>query len=371
MLCGDVMLGRGIDQILRYPSDPRIYERYVKSADVYVTLAEEKSGPIPRGVSAFYVWGDAIAAFEHEAIDHYIINLETAVTGASVPAPKGINYRLNPRNSDVIKALRTDCCVLANNHVLDWEQDGLIETLDTLRRLPVAIAGAGVNDAEAAAPAILAGKGGNRVLVFAFATPTSGVPPSWAAGLQRPGVNLLPDLELHRVSDVAARISATKEQGDVAIASIHWGGNWGYDIPEEQIDFAHALVDQANVDIVHGHSSHHPKAFEVWHDKLILYGCGDFLNDYEGIGHYRAFRDELVLAYVVEIDERHGGKLTGLTMIPFLIRRFRLNLPERFDLDWLCETLNRECGRFGLRVTVDAETLRTPKLLMRINAAPE
>jgi poly-gamma-glutamate capsule biosynthesis protein CapA/YwtB (metallophosphatase superfamily) len=358
MLCGDVMLGRGIDQILRHPSDPRIYERDVQSADVYVELAEAKCGPIPRGVGVSYVWGDAIAALEHEAIDFSIVNLETAVTAVLSAVPKGINYRLNPRNADVIKAFSIDCCVLANNHVLDWTQDGLIETLNALRRLPVATAGAGANAAEAAAPALLARKGRGRVFVFAFATPTSGVPPSWGAGPHHPGVNLLPDLELYRVTDVRAKVSAVKKKGDIAIASIHWGGNWGHGIPEEQIKFAHALIDEANIDIVHGHSSHHPKAIEIWHDKLILYGCGDFLNDYEGIVHDRSFCDGLVLAYMAEIDEKHGGKLIGFTMLPFCIHKFRLNLPKLSDVERLSEMLNRECGRFGLRVNKDARKLK-------------
>ena len=74
------------------------------------------------------------------------------------------------------------------------------------------------------------------------------------------------------------------------VASVHWGSNWGYDIPREQTVFAHRLIDEAGVDIIHGHSSHHVRAIEVYKDRLILYGCGDFLNDYEGISGYEEFR---------------------------------------------------------------------------------
>jgi poly-gamma-glutamate synthesis protein (capsule biosynthesis protein) len=357
MLTGDVMLGRGIDQILPHPSEPRLYERYVQSAEDYVRLAEEKNGPIPRGVEASYVWGDAIGASEREGVDLRIINLETAITTAATPACKGINYRMSPCNAQVITAFGTDCCVLANNHVLDWEQDGLVETLATLRELRVSFAGAGVDAAQAEAPGVLV-CGRSRVLVFAFATPSSGVPPNWAADPRCPGVNLLPDLHPDRVATVAEHVMASKEQGDCAIASIHWGGNWGYEIPEEQIAFAHGLIDEAGIDIVHGHSSHHPKAIEIWKERLILYGCGDFLNDYEGIGHNRSYRDELVLAYVAEIEEEHGGKLAGLALLPFHIRRFQLKQSAPSEVDWLFDMLSRECGRFGLRVRTDGEKLR-------------
>ena len=125
------------------------------------------------------------------------------------------------------------------------------------------------------------------------------------------------------------------------MASIHWGGNWGYEIPQEQIAFAHWLVEACNVDIVHGHSSHHVKGIEVYRGKLILYGCGDFIDDYEGITGYEEFRDDLVLMYfpTIRIDD---GMLVSLEMVPLQIRNMRLNRASRADAEWLASTLNRE-----------------------------
>jgi Putative enzyme of poly-gamma-glutamate biosynthesis (capsule formation) len=81
-----------------------------------------------------------------------------------------------------------------------------------------------------------------------------------------------------------------KQQGDIVVASIHWGGNWDYKVPREQREFAHKLIDEAGVDVIHGHSSHHIKGIEVYRGKLIMYGCSDLLNDYEGIsGLYEDF----------------------------------------------------------------------------------
>src|SRR4051812_41512704 len=61
VLGGDVMLGRGVDQILPHPSSPEIFEDYIRDARDYVTLAERRNGRIPRSVPFDYPWGDALA----------------------------------------------------------------------------------------------------------------------------------------------------------------------------------------------------------------------------------------------------------------------------------------------------------------------
>ncbi|HIC81435.1 MAG TPA: poly-gamma-glutamate biosynthesis protein, partial [Kiloniellaceae bacterium] len=191
-LCGDVMTGRGIDQVLPHPVHPRLYEPYVRSAVDYVTLAERENGPIPRGVAFDYVWGDALTELGRIAPDLRIINLETAVTTSETPWPrKGIHYRMHPRNIPCLNAAGIDACVLANNHVLDWGRAGLEETLTTLRQAGVETVGAGGDLASASAPRVLGFSGGGRLLVYACAHPSSGVPPGWEAGAGRPGVSLL------------------------------------------------------------------------------------------------------------------------------------------------------------------------------------
>jgi poly-gamma-glutamate synthesis protein (capsule biosynthesis protein) len=144
-------------------------------------------------------------------------------------------------------------------------------------------------------------------------------------------------------------ILAEKRTGDIAIASVHWGSNWGYDIPNEHRRFAHALIDDAGIDIIHGHSSHHPMAIEVYNGRPILYGCGDFLDDYEGIPGYEAFRDDLVLMYF-PVLRASTGQLVRFEMVPLQLCRFRLNHPSGADRSWLHGVLDRECRRFGHHV---------------------
>jgi hypothetical protein len=98
-LCGDVMTGRGIDQILPHPGKPQIFEPYMRSAAGYVELAERATGPIRRPVEFTYIWGDALAELERVRPNVRIINLETAVTASEDARPdKGIHYRMHPAN---------------------------------------------------------------------------------------------------------------------------------------------------------------------------------------------------------------------------------------------------------------------------------
>jgi poly-gamma-glutamate synthesis protein (capsule biosynthesis protein) len=351
-MCGDVMTGRGIDQILPHPGDPTIHESYMKSARGYIDIAEEVNGPIDCPVSFSYIWGDALEELDRVAPDVRIINLETSVTKSNdYWKGKGINYRMHPENISSLTAVKIDVCSLANNHVLDWGYSGLFETLATLKKVKINISGAGRNLLEAQAPAIIKVPGKGRVIVFAFGLGTSGVPSSWGAADKRPGVNLLRDLSDKSIFDIQEKIRKVKRRGDIVVVSLHWGSNWGYGIPREHTVFAHRLIDEADADIIHGHSSHHVRAIEVYKDKLILYGCGDFLNDYEGISGYEEFRADLSLMYFATVDPS-TGKLLALQMTPTRIRRFKVILASNIDTPWLRDTLNREGTTFGTKVKV-------------------
>jgi poly-gamma-glutamate capsule biosynthesis protein CapA/YwtB (metallophosphatase superfamily) len=346
-LSGDVMLGRGIDQVLPHPGNPTLYEPYVGNARGYVELAEEASGPIAQPVSFAYVWGDALHELERMVPDLRIINLETSITTSNSHwKTKEIHYKINPANVRCITAARIDCCALANNHVLDWEYTGLAETLETLKKANVKSAGAGMNLKEAEAPAVMEVAGKGRVVVLAMGSVTSGMPLDWAAAENRPGVKLLKDLSDDTVKCIGEKVRQVKRERDVVVASIHWGANWDYGIPRAQMEFAHRLIDYADIDAIHGHSSHHAKAIEVYREKPILYGCGDFLNDYEGITGHEAFRGDLGLMYLLTIDAL-TGKLSRMQMMPTQIKQFRVSRASRNDALWLTDRLNREGERFG------------------------
>jgi poly-gamma-glutamate synthesis protein (capsule biosynthesis protein) len=349
-LCGDLMTGRGLDQILPHPVDPCLHEPFVQDARHYRELAESRHGPVPAPVAEDYVWGDAFCEWDRVRPDLRIVNLETAVTTSNrYWKGKEVHYRMAPQNVGCLKAAKIDCCALANNHVLDWGYSGLAETLRSLQQAHVKIAGAGPNLTAAEAPAVLELASKGRVLVFSFGSATSGIPFAWAAGEDRPGVNLLSDLSENTVERIRCLVAAHRRGGDTVVASLHWGGNWGYAVPCDQRSFAHQLIDRAGVDLVHGHSSHHVKGIEVYRDRLILYGCGDFVSDYEGIPGYEDYRGDLALMYFARI-EPSSGRLVGLEMTPLQVHRMRLRRASPSDVSWLLELLNREGTLLGTQV---------------------
>ena len=358
-LCGDVMTGRGVDQILLHQGNPMIREPFLGDARRYVELTEKIHGPIPRSVDSAYVWGDAIGDLERVAPDLRMINLETSITRSNdYWKEKEIHYRMHPQNIDCITEAKIDVCSLANNHVLDWGYAGLEETLGALRKVKIRSVGAGINLREAESPAVMEIKGKGRVVIYGFGSPTSGVPLSWAASEQKPGVNLLGDFSSRRLQTIRNKVREVKREGDITVASIDWGGNWGYHIPPDQIDFAHHLIDEAGIDIVYGHSSHHVKGIEVYRKRLILYGCGDFLNDYEGIEGYNDYRGDLGLMYFASVEPLRG-ELIRLQMIPTQIRHFRVNRVSMDDALWITHILNKEGKKFGTRAQLTKDNILT------------
>lgn len=355
-LAGDVMTGRGIDQALKFSVEPVLYEPYVKDARDYLFLAERENGELDLPVSYRYIWGDALKVWEEMNPHLKFINLETSVTTHDEPWPgKGIHYRMHPKNVKLFTVADIDHCSLANNHVLDWQRKGLAETLNSLEDAKIAFSGAGKNEAEASEPSVFNTEKG-RVLVYSYGSPGSGIPEAWAAKKGKSGVNFLPALDEEEVEQVRENITQTKREGDIIVFSIHWGANWGYNVPEAHRRFAHALIDRAGVDVIFGHSSHHPMGMEVYKNKLIVYGAGDFINDYEGISGHEKYRGELTLMYFPQLDF-NSGDLLDLKMVPMEIKQLSLHKASKKDAAWLQEILNRESRKFGVRIELKNDIL--------------
>ena len=219
--------------------------------------------------------------------------------------------------------------------------------LRTLGESGIRVVGAGLDVQEAGRPAVSDLAGGGRVVTVAAGLKSSGVPPQWAATADRPGVAYIGDLSERSAVDLADRVMTSKRTGDVTVVSLHWGSNWGYGVDKDQVRFAHRLVD-AGVDVVWGHSSHHPRPIEVYRERLILYGCGDLVNDYEGIQPFRAFRDDLRLLYFASLEPGRG--LYVLRMVPMRVRRMRPERAGHEDTEWLRSTVEHASERFGTRI---------------------
>ncbi|HUB38172.1 MAG TPA: CapA family protein [Streptosporangiaceae bacterium] len=352
LLCGDVMPGRGVDQIMPHPGAPELREPGTCDARDYVHLAEQVNGPIQCPVGFDWPWGDALRVADDMAPDVRVINLECAVTRSNdFASDKAIHYRMDPSNLPCLTAFRPDVCALANNHALDFGRTGLTDTLHWLARGGLTSAGAGRGLARAQQATAIPLPAGGRVLVFSCGAACSGIPRSWAATSSRSGLDLLASLDDAAADSLIGRLRRAKKASDIAVVSIHWGSNWGYEVHRDQARFARLLID-AGADLIHGHSSHHPRPIQTYRGKLILYGCGDCIDDYEGIGGYEQFRDDLRLLYFATL-RRGTGQLTELRMVPMQARKMRLHHARPADRRWLAAALDRISHPGGSRITLD------------------
>jgi poly-gamma-glutamate capsule biosynthesis protein CapA/YwtB (metallophosphatase superfamily) len=353
-LTGDVMTGRAIDQLLPHAGDPTLREAVESDARTYIRLAEQTNGPIPAPIDYAWPWGESLAIVDEFAPDIRLINLETSITDCGDFAPgKAVHYRMHPDNVGCLTAIRPDVCALANNHVLDFGYQGLADTIRTLDGAGIRGVGAGLDANQAERPAVVELPDGGRVVIASCGAGSSGIPHGWAATGSCPGVAYMPDMSDSSAATISNRVLALKRRGDIAVVSVHWGSNWGYDVDSAQIRFAHRLIDEG-VDVVHGHSSHHPRPIEVYRGKLIMYGCGDTIDDYEGISTFEAFRHELRLLYFASVDGE-SGSLAVLRMVPMRMRRMRLERAPDEDAEWLRATVTEMSRRFATRIDISTD----------------
>lgn len=144
----------------------------LKDTREYLKLAEKASGKINKPVGFDYIWGDFLKELKKFNPEIRIINLETTITQIEDFYPKGINYRMNPKNIEVLNLLKNKnylICNLANNHILDFGPEGLIETIETLKRNKIHFVGAEENIDEAKKPLRI-----KNVLIFAYGHISSG-----------------------------------------------------------------------------------------------------------------------------------------------------------------------------------------------------
>ena len=303
-LTGDVMLGRGVNEALHNvrPEEP---------------------------------WGDMLPLLL--SADLRIINLECAITEHDRQwsrTRKVFHFRADPPAIEVLRAAHIDACSLANNHTLDFEERGLLDTLDHLEAAGIRYAGAGRDPEEAARPVVL--DGGVGLVAF-----TDNEPP-FAAGPHKPGTNYLPvSTEPETLRRVEEAIGAAREAGaETVVFSNHWGPNMVRRPPEVFRRFARAVVD-LGADVYYGHSAHVFQGVEVYRGKPILYDTGDFIDDYAVDPELRNDRSFLFRVTV------GGGELRRLELFPVSLPFARVELArgdEREAVMDLMQDLSAEMG---------------------------
>ncbi len=295
-----------------------------------------------------YVWGDMIELFKKA--DLRIINLENAIASSGKPwskTPKVFFYRADPKAIDVLKSAKIDYVTLANNHVLDYDVEAFIETLQHLEKNKIPYAGAGRNLSEAEKPAFLEAKG-IKIAVIAF---TDNMP-EWEATKTKPGVNYIDiSMDEKNFGKLRKSIKDVKNKSDIVVVSAHWGPNMRQRPTKTFKEFAHAVID-AGADIFHGHSAHIFQGIEVYKGKLIMYDTGDFVDDY-AVDEY--LRNDQTFLFLVSLNKNGIEKIE---LIPGLISYMQVNKAKSPEFEEIANKMIKLSEEMGTKIVKKEDRLQ-------------
>lgn len=312
-LTGDVMLGRLVNEELK-------------------AMPPEKA------------WGDTLPHLAQA--DLRIVNLECALTSHLrewARTEKMFHFRADPDAVRVLQTARIDACALANNHILDYEEEGLRDTLQTLEAAGIRYAGAGANAAEAAAPAIIETHGAApcRVALLSFTDNE----PGFAATAGRPGTNYLEiSLREETLNRIESAIAEARAQGaGLVVFSNHWGANFVERPSPGFCGFARRVIE-LGADIYHGHSAHICQGIEIHRGKPILYDTGNFIDDY---AVHPLLRNDRSCLFRVMFE---GGKLCRIELLPVSLSVAHVALARGEEFDAICARMEMLCEEFGTKL---------------------
>jgi poly-gamma-glutamate synthesis protein (capsule biosynthesis protein) len=273
---GDLMLGRGVSRLLKaHPPE--------------------------------WIWGDVLPLLRDSTA--VIANLESPITPSTQRwrrTWKMFHFRGAPETIHILTYANIRFVNLANNHMLDFETRGLLDTMRSLDEAGIRHAGAGRSAAEAEQPALLELPGLTVGLLSATNTMTA-----FAAEADRPGTHVIeidgasPDLAWIRAS-----VGELRRRGaNLIVLALHWGPNMRLSPRRRFREFAHAAIE-CGIDIIHGHSAHVVQGIEIYKGRPILYDTGNFLDDY---WKFPFLPDDVSFVFLVDIQ---AGAAASLRMVP-------------------------------------------------------
>lgn len=285
---GDVMLGRMVNEMLK-----------IKGCDYPFSLAVQNI---------------------IKTADIALVNQEFAFTLNTYAVPKVFNFKSDPEHVACLKQAGITVVNLANNHVLDFGIDGMIDTLNTLDQAGIGHVGAGIDSIQAQTPIIIEVK--NKKIGIIGCTDNE---PSWQAGRAKPGIFYVSTQSPKELLQVIATV---RSQVDYLIVTMHWGPNMVLRPMSGFVEFAHSLVDHG-VDLFHGHSAHVVQGVERYKGKVILYDTGDFVDDY---AVDEMMRNDISMLFLIKIMHDQEIKVEH---IPVIIRNMRVDLADEQEAQFI------------------------------------
>jgi len=291
-----------------------------------------------------YPWGDMLETLKQHEVN--IINLETTLTQHVKKIPKVFNFRADPDKIESLTEASIDLVCLANNHIRDFGDEGLIETIEVLDKAKIKHVGAGLTLQDARRPVVIE-KNGIKIGVIGWTDNESG----WKAGENKPGSNYI---EVGDIASIKECIKEVREKVDILIVTMHWGPNNRPRPTQDFQAFAHDMID-AGIDILHGHSAHIFQGVEVYKGKLIMYDTGDFVDDYM-VGPIK--RNDQSFLFSVEVSKQG---VQGLKLTPVLISNMQVNKAQGNDLKQTIERMKKLSAEFGTKFSEE-----NSKLVLRV-----
>jgi poly-gamma-glutamate capsule biosynthesis protein CapA/YwtB (metallophosphatase superfamily) len=282
--------------------------------------------------------------------DLAIVNLECAITRGTrhwPGAPKAFYFGAPPEAIYGLADAGIDLVSLANNHTLDFDVQGLCDTLRALDVHGIGHAGAGANRARALRPAIVE-RAGLRFGMAAFCDHQQ----DFAAAAQRPGIAFLDlaDEGAALAAFAAALAPLQRQRVDWPILSLHWGPNMVLRPSAQFRRLAHGAIEMG-WKILFGHSAHVFHGIELWHGRPILYAAGDLVDDYYVDP---AFRNDQQLLFELEVDR---DALRSIRLYPIGIGECRAAPADAAQQHCIFTRMGQLCGELGTRVRADGAVL--------------
>jgi poly-gamma-glutamate capsule biosynthesis protein CapA/YwtB (metallophosphatase superfamily) len=314
---GDLMLGRGVSRKLR-------------------NHAPE------------WFWGDVLPILRQA--EGVIANLESPITTCDTrwqQSWKMFHFRADPAAIGILECGNVRFLCLANNHIMDFSEPGLLDTLHALDAAGIHHAGAGRNAAEASAPTILEMRGLKLGVIAATDNMRD-----FAAGPDHPGTHFIKITDDRGNLDwIDGAASGLRSSGaDLIVLSLHWGPNMRMSPSRAFRRFAHAAIE-CGIDVIHGHSAHVVQAIERHGRGIILYDAGNFIDDYWKFPFHPTTSS---FVFLLDIEDR---RLARLRMIPVHTHSEPLGLAKGKSFGAIRKRMISICSPFDPPIIVTPEGL--------------
>ncbi len=281
--------------------------------------------------------------------DILVGNLEAPFTARNTPTPhksaesvrarRDYILRAEPRWAPALAFAGFDAVGLANNHMMDYQAEGLTDTLRTLEQLHIAYAGAGRNIEEARRPALLERRG-LRVALWSYSCilPIGSVATATRAGIA-------PARGVGAEEAVRQSLEAARDQFDLVLVSIHWGKQLAL-FPDRVQQRLGRLLVEWGADAVLGHHPHVLQGIEVYQGKIIAYSLGDLVN--------LSSRSETA---VLQLVARRAHVIESASVIPLRLRQGQLQYATGAEWKATLSRLHRLSAPWGTRFSPFGEVL--------------